>query len=130
MSYRVGNVKVRFNDTNKVVILEQCLFIPEFTTNIVSLRQLDSKGIYARLKSGKIETFLDENYKTPLAKAIRKKSLYVLDVSIQTSGLGNSEAAIALYAKDKNSLVNEGVWHKRLGHAGSKALQALGLEGY
>lgn len=129
-SYGEGSVKVRFNDTNKVVLLERCLFVPEFTLNIVSLAQLDSKGVYAQLKTGKIELLLGD--KGPLTKALRKKSLYCLDISVRNSGVNNtskrgSEAEKAFIAQE--IITKSEIWHKRLGHIGPKVLETLGLKG-
>ncbi|CAK1360853.1 unnamed protein product [Cercospora beticola] len=104
-SYGVGNVRIRFKDTNKVAILTNCLYTPEFRLNLVSLSQLDSRSVYARLKNGVIELFNSQD--DLLTKAILNKSLYKLNISIPTPS----------YSKE----------YKRLEYIGDNTLKRLGV---
>ncbi|CAK1367765.1 unnamed protein product [Cercospora beticola] len=120
-SYGVGNVRIRFKDTNKVSILTNCLYIPEFRLNLVSLSQLDTCNVYTRLKNGVIELFNSQN--DLLTKAILNKSLYKLNISIPTS-YSKEVKEEALYLESKSDAE---IWHKRLGHIGDNTLKRLGV---
>ena len=45
-AYRVGDIKIRTLDTNKVLILKDCLYALEFNVNLISLLRLDNYSIY------------------------------------------------------------------------------------
>ncbi|CAK1354284.1 unnamed protein product [Cercospora beticola] len=120
-SYGVGNVRIQFKNTNKVAILTNCLYIPEFRLNLVSLSQLDTRNVYARLKNGVIELFNSQN--DLLTKAILNKSLYKLNISIPTSYSKEVKEEV-LYLESKS---DADIWHKRLGHIGDNTLKRLGV---
>lgn len=111
---------MRFKDTNKVVLLKDCLYTPEIGVNLISLAQLDARNCYARLKNGVIDLYSENN--ALITRANKEKSLYKLTVFPPNK---NEEGT---YYTLSNSENNSLIWHKRLGHIHPNALEKLGVK--
>ena len=99
-AYGVGNIKIKTLDTNKVLVLKDCLYAPEFNVNLISLSRLDNRNVYARLREGVIDLF--NAYDSLIAKAYKENSLYKLKVDKPLSKNKASKESMLLLGSNKD----------------------------
>jgi hypothetical protein len=97
--------------------LDEVYYIPRFTTNIVSLGQMDEEGLKVVVEEGILRFF--DLQRQLLAKVLRSPSrLYLLDMNIT--------ALVCLTARVGDVAW---CWYERYGHANFQALRRLGHGG-
>ena len=110
----VGAVPLKLPNSTTVVILQDCLYIPEFQTNLVSLGRLIRNGAKIGFNTKQCDIQLRNGTNI---KAVLVGGLYKLP--LQTT-LHSDESEIAL-----SSVISPSLWHQRLGHIGSTGMRHL-----
>jgi hypothetical protein len=96
----------------KVVTLTNVRHIPMMRKNLISLGEVDTKGLHWRALDGILTV---ENESKVIMKANKQRNLYILKGS---TILGEGHAAI-------NSEEETTLWHARLGHMSEKGMTKL-----
>jgi hypothetical protein len=111
-----GDVKIFFSDTGKEVTLQNCLFVPEFGVNLLSMATLDKSGFSS----------LFENQTLVL-----KKNDNIVTTGTCQNGLYYLPGVPSVTHAFLTGPPTEGVdsdyvrWHLRLGHIGHAAMNHL-----
>lgn len=103
-----GNVRVRFRSTGRTATIQDCLYVPELGLNLLSLGALAKKGVSISIGNDSIHLSIKD---AMIAKGYYRKNLIAIDTYPTT------EYAYATVDSD--------IWHQRMGHIGSTALEAL-----
>ena len=118
--FGIGNVHVRvFTDNLRVetLVLSDVLYVPDLAGNLISVSQLQDKGIMVRtIESQKCPMVLTRNGST-VANALRISSQYILDLVATEAALEVDEEGVG--SPDLDLL------HRRFGHAGVQGLRGL-----
>jgi hypothetical protein len=111
-----GNVKVLFSDTGKEVTLHDCLFVPEFGVNLISMATLDKNGFSSLFQNQKL--VLEKN-STLVTTGTCRNGLYYLP--------GVPSISRAFHTGPSPGGVDSDYvrWHLRLGHLGHTAMNHL-----
>jgi transposase InsO family protein len=108
-----GDVRIRFSDTKKEATLHDCLFVPEFGVNLISMATLDQKGFSSRFQNGK---FVLKKGNTHVTTGHSRNGLYYLPICpLAESVFLSNEGSDSDYSK----------WHLRMGHLGSNSMSHL-----
>ena len=134
-SIGIGNVEL-VNKGNKIV-LENCLHVPNFGYNLISVSKLDQLGYEIRVKNNQAHIYKNDQL---LISAMGRNSLYYIDIvkngfpsektnkvketHKQTNKIEPTNKINLLEQKNKMQL-----WHQRMGHINPISLQkTLGLQ--
>ena len=109
----IGAVSLKLPNSSTVVVLQNCLYIPEFRTNLVSLGRLIRNGAKIGFNAKKCDIQLRNGARI---EAVLVGGLYKLP--LQTT-FHSDETELAL------SVTTPSVWHQRLGHIGSTPMRHL-----
>ena len=108
-----ARLNVAVNGTIRTVQLRQVLHVPRLAGSLISVLQLQDRGILMRTTNNG-ELMLELNGKA-VGKAIRLGKTYTL-----ASSLNTNDMAYRATIKDDNL-----TWHRRLGHFGAKTLAKI-----
>ena len=114
----VGTIKLKNHD-GSIQVLTDVRYVPSLKKNLISLGALESKGLTITLRDGLLKVVAGV---LTVMKGTRRNNLYYLNGS---TVIGSTSTASA---KDADSEATR-LWHRRLGHAGEKALQTLAKQG-
>ena len=111
-----GDVRIRFTDTGKEAILQNCIFAPEIGVNLISVDVLDQKGFESAFKNGKA---ILKKGKTLISTGDSRNGVYYLPIlpllpSTQSVFL-TTGGAHSDYLK----------WHLRMAHLGNTSMNYL-----
>ena len=110
----IGAVSLKLPNSSTVVVLQNCLYIPEFRTNLVSLGRLIQNGAKIGFNAKKCHIQLRNGSKI---EAVLVGGLYKLP--LQTT-FHSDESELAL-----SSVITPSLWHQRLGHIGATSMRHL-----
>jgi hypothetical protein len=114
----IGNVHVLvFTDDLRVeeLVLTDVLYVPDLAGNLISVSQLQDKGILVQTVVGQKHPMILTRDGSIVANATRIGSLYILD----------SVATEATLAATEEESPNLDLWHRRFGHIGVQGLRGL-----
>jgi hypothetical protein len=103
----IGDVYIKFTDTNKTAILKDCLYMPELGINLISQNKLQ-ESIYSIFKSNKV---VIRNKTTTITIGKKINSLYYLPIKVIKKSNSNITTKIHLSIEEKYMLL-----HQRFGH--------------
>ena len=110
----IGDVPIIFHDTNTKAILKNCLFVPEFDVNLISVDKL-LKNDYKIIFDKFCEIY--SSSRNLISKTSACNGLYIFPIISNTHEIFTS---VVTTAEDKINL-----WHARMGHIGKNALMQL-----
>ena len=116
--FGIGNVHVQvFTDDLRVetLVLTDVLYVPDLASNLISVSQLQEKGILVQTTIGQKHPMVLTRDGTTVANAVRIGSQYVLD----------SVAMEATMAVADGSDPDLDLWHRKFGHIGVQGLRGL-----
>jgi hypothetical protein len=111
-----GDVKVFFSDTGKELTLHDCLFVPEFGVNLISMATLDKNGFSSLFQN---QTLVLKKNQALITTGKCQNGLYYLP------GVPSMTHAFHTGPKTDNVDSEYLKWHLRLGHIGHGALTHL-----
>ncbi|OIT20602.1 hypothetical protein A4A49_37387 [Nicotiana attenuata] len=109
--------------TSKVLMLDDCYYVPKFVSNIISAYMLDKRGFCINIENGIFSIYYGDN-------------LYVNghlqhDVYVLPNVNANSIMHVSSLKRKRDDQVNHTyLWHCRLGQIGEKRINKLYKEGY
>ena len=111
----IGDVPIVFTDTNIKAVLKNCLFVPEFDINLISISLILQKGFKVLFNN---TCQIMSSNDTLVSSAKCNQGLYNFPI------IGNlSYIFSTISCKEKENATT--LWHKRMGHIGKKALKEL-----
>lgn len=110
-----GDVRLRVN--GKAVQLINVLYVPELTTNLISVRQLAKRGICVSFDDAGA---MLKNSQGVLMTTRAAGNCYVLRATPMGRGMQQAYRAVDGELRNVTAL-----WHRRLGHAGPEKLAHL-----
>jgi hypothetical protein len=115
----IGEIKIKFKNTNRLASLNQVLYVPELGVNLISLGIIRDKGFMAKFDKNSCKIYNNEFI---LAEGIYINNLSIFETTtpLHTSYNKTSPSIIL----NTNTLDSK-TWHERLGHIGSNALKEL-----
>ena len=138
----IGNVEL-VNNGNKIV-LENCLYAPDFAYNLISVSKLDQLGYKLRVKNN--QAYIYKNNQL-LISAVGRDSLYHIDIvnhnlpnekttkvkQKETKKVEQNKQINKIEPTNTNNLLEQKnkikLWHQRMGHINHISLQkTLGLQ--
>lgn len=120
----IGKVEIisRVGKQQLLATIENVLLVPELATNLISISQLDAKGITASFANGEIQLIRNGQQ---VAHGTKNNNLWLMDMQ----AIKYKPKQQALLIQAKRSLEE---WHRTLGHAGhdrvAKAIASHNLE--
>ena len=125
---RIGNVEL-VNKGNKIV-LENCLYVPKFAYNLISVSKLDQLGYELRVKNNQAYIYKNDQL---LITGVGRNSLYYIDVvkndlpSEKTNKVKKQNKQINKIEPTKqNNLLEQKnkiqLWHQRMGYINNISL--------
>ena len=115
----IGSIKLRNHDRS-TRILRDVRYVPKLKKNLISLGDLESKGLVVTMRDG---IFKATSGALVMLKGARKNNLYYYQGS---TVVGTVPTTTSSTKKDAEATK---LWHMRLGHAGEKSLQILTKQG-
>ena len=115
-----GNIKLQTITTSGMIInltISEALYVPELTTNLISLGKLSSKRLKIVFENDSCKIFLNEELSIEAKKSNNKNNLYELETI--------SDLDQALLTEN---VKNWKLWHYRLGHLSTKNMEKLKAE--
>lgn len=109
--------------TGKVLMLDDCYYVPKFVSNIISASMLDKRSFRINIGNSICSIYYSDN-------------LYVNDylqhdVYVLPNVNANSIMHVSSLKRKRDDHVNQTyLWHCRLGHIGEKRINKLYKEGY
>src|SRR5450759_2676830 len=113
----IGNIEVIFPSTKRKATIYNCLLIPEFKLNLLSLGLITEKGLKVEFNKG--INIIDPAGKL-LTQGYISNNISSIETSIKTNKNPWSNDVIL-----SSSLEDPNLWHKRLGHIGEGAISKL-----
>jgi hypothetical protein len=111
-----GDVNIFFSDTGKEIILENCLFVPEFGVNLISMATLDKNGFSSLFQN---QTLVLKRNQALVTTGTCRNGLYYLP------GIPSATNAFHTGPEPKDLDSDYVKWHLRLGHIGHAAMTHL-----
>jgi hypothetical protein len=124
----IGDIPIRFTSTNQNAILKDVLFVPELGVNLISLALIVDKGVSLAFNKDLITLYKPN--KEVLAEGHFKNKVTVFSAySAKGTTIGHTSDSSSSPRSTKEVIMPTDTyynpWHLRLGHIGTKALNAL-----
>lgn len=107
-----GEVTLTFPDEDEIINLPNTLYVPNLTTNLMSVSKITDKGYTVLFK--KNNAIIKDKKGQPILKAQRKDNLYYIQSEISS----NDEQEISFYSPKMM------LWHEKLGHINGTDLKS------
>nr|GEV40406.1 retrovirus-related Pol polyprotein from transposon TNT 1-94 [Tanacetum cinerariifolium] len=116
-----GNIKIRMNGVNHIV--PDVYYVPELRNNLLSMGQLQERGLAILIKGGLCKNFHSH-----------KGLIIETEMSTNRMFMIHAELPANSNAKEENCLITKGkalsqLWHRRLGHLSYIMLKQLWSKG-
>ena len=110
----IGNIYIEFLDTNKRLLLRNCLYMPELGINLISQGELSNiMTIFNK------ESVILKGNNITYTQGEKIGNLYYLPIRV----VNNPTILVTNTSNTNNNSII--LWHQRLGHINNKALRAL-----
>ena len=110
--------------TGKVLILEDCYYVPKFVSNIISISMLDKRGFRIIFNNNICSIYHDDDL---YVNGYLQRDIYVL-LDVNHNSIMHVSSS---FKRKRDNQVNKTyLWHCRLGHIGEKRINKLHKEGY
>ena len=110
--------------TGKVLVLNDCYYVPNFVSNIISISMLDKRGFRIIFNNNICSIYHDDDL---YVNGYLQHGIYVLPDVNYNSVMHVSSS----FKRKRDSQLNKTyLWHCRLGHVGEKRINKLYKEGY
>ena len=120
-AFDIDDVPIIFHDTNTKAVLKNCLFVPEFDINLISVSIL-LKNNYKIIFDTKCKIFSSKN--TLVSQASSCNGLYIFPV------ISNTHVIYSSIARSKSAKDEINTWHARMSHVDKKALMKLKFQNH
>ena len=119
----VGSVSL-IMPTGRVLVLDNCYYVPEFISNVISISMLDKCGFRLTINNNIFSIYHNDDL---YANGYLQRGIYVLPNVNYNSILHVSSG----FKRERDNQLNKTyLWHCRLGHISEKRINKLHKEGY
>ena len=118
-----AEVYVKLGERSKILTLHDALYIPDFMSNLVSLKRLNKVGLHHDSSNPLQLYYFENDNRIPWAELSMSKSEHWI-IEKLPSVIGSGFAANSSSPRKPLS-VSPAKWHKILGHPGLKAIESL-----
>jgi len=119
----VGSVSL-IMPTGRVLVLDNCYYVPEFISNVISISMLDKRGFRITFNNNICSIYHNDDL---YANGCLQRDIYVLPNVTYNSILHVSSG----FKRQRDNQLNKTyLWHCRLGHISEKRINKLHKEGY
>lgn len=123
----IGKIKLRPSHLqNTIVELHKVLYVPDLSTNLLSLSQVDQKGFTYHGGNNELRILGPERETILIAKMVNSTELYLLDAQPIKP---KYQAFPTQKQLGKSTQATLGEWHRRLGHLNTNSILRLAKEG-
>jgi hypothetical protein len=110
--------------TGKVLVLDNCYYVPKFISNVISISMLDKCGFRIIFNNNICSIYHNDDL---YANGCLQRGIYVLPNVNYNSVLHVTSG----FKRERDNQINKTyLWHCRLGHIGEKRINKLHKEGY
>ena len=120
----IGSVPILFKDSNRIAILNNCLYIPKFEVNLISIGNLINRNFKVIFKNNCCKVYKNNLL---ITNSTTYKGLYLPPIISNKIELKEEHLFATIDNITINSDKNIKLWHERLGHISPSALQKLKL---
>ena len=116
-----GSVRLKFTDSKRIIILHNCVYMPEMGINLISQGKL--KGLYSLFDDTSVSIYQKGENNTLgslLTTGSMLGKLYKLPVIVEINPAKKQILRVSKVVNNINQLL-----HQRFGHIGIKAVKAL-----